>query len=111
MTEALDLLQGLRKGQDKQACLNILMWEMGDLSKSIQYSKWHLDLEKGYRGEAKLALAAILFQAEALCGMYGWALEEIRGLGFDQVRDRIKEKEKKIGRFEHYKGDKRDEQS
>ena len=105
MTEALELLQELRKGQDKQACLNILMWEMGDLSKSIQYSKWHPDLEKGYWGEAKLALAAILFQAEALCGMYGWTLKEIRDLGFDQVRDRIVDKEKKIGRFEHYQGD------
>ena len=50
MVEALELLQGLRRGQDKQACLNVLMWEIGDLSKSIQYSKWHPDLEGGYRG-------------------------------------------------------------
>ena len=102
MTEALKLLQELRRGQDKQACLNVLMWEMGDLSKSIQYSKWHPNLEKGYRGEVKLALAAILFQAESLCGMYGWTLEEIRDLGFDQVRERILEKNKGVGRFQHY---------
>jgi len=108
MTEALELLQGLRKGQDKQACLNVLMWEMGDLSKSIQYSKWYPDLEKGYQGEVKLALAAILFQAEALCGMYGWSLREVRDMGFDQVRDRIKDKEDKVGRFEFYRGDGKD---
>lgn len=101
-TQALELLQHLRKGKDKQGCLNILMWELGDLSKAIQYSKWHPHLEDGYRGEAKLALAAILFQSEALCGMYGWTLEEIRDLGFDQIRDRIKEKEEGKGRFEHY---------
>ena len=104
MTKALELLQRLRKGQDKQACLNILMWEMGDLVKSIQYTKWHHDpdLERGYQGEAKLALSAILFQAEALCGMYGWSLEEVREMGFEQVRERIEEKELKLGRFQHY---------
>jgi len=101
----LDLTRKLGREPNIDKALHIMMWELGDLAKSHTYSQWHPDLASSYKEEAKLALASLLFQAHVVAALLDSVPGELLAIGIESVGDRIKEKEKKVGRFQHYKGD------
>ena len=101
----MNLTRRLGREPNIDTALHIMQWELGDLAKSHVYSKWHPDLAEAYREEAKLALASLLFQAEVVAKLLGSDSPSLLVLGISSVQERIQEKEKKVGRFEHYKGE------
>ncbi len=105
----LDLTRQLGREPNVDTALHIMQWELGDLTKSHVYSKWHPDLATSYKEEAKLALSALLFQARVVAALLDASPAELLAIGIETVEDRIKEKEKKVGRFEHYVGDQKGE--
>ena len=107
--EVLELTRKLGREPDVDTALHIMQWELGDLVKSWTYSQWHPDLAAAYRSEALHALADLLFQVEVVAQLLGEDVPMLLDFGVDIVEDRIMEKKKKLGRFEHYKGDKEDE--
>ena len=102
----LDLTRQLGREPNIDTALHIMQWELGDLAKSHTYSKWHPDLATSYKAEAKLALSSLLFQAYVVAALLDASPAQLLDTGIETVEDRIKEKEKKVGRFEHYVGDK-----
>jgi len=105
----LELTRKLDREPNIDTALHIIMWELGDLAKSHVYSNWHPDLATSYRAEAKLALASLLFQVHVVAALLEASPTELLNIGIATVQDRINEMEKKIGRFEHYIGEKKDE--
>lgn len=104
----LDLTRQLGREPNIDTALHIMQWELGDLAKSHTYSKWHPDLTTSYKAEAKLALSSLLFQARVVAALLEVSSAELLSIGIETVQDRIREKEKKVGRFQHYVGDKED---
>ena len=102
----LDLTRKLGREPNMDKALHIMMWELGDLTKSHTYSQWHPDLASSYKEEAKLALSSLFFQAYVVAALLDSVPGELLSIGIESVEDRIREKEKKVGRFEHYVGDK-----
>jgi len=105
-TDALALTRKLGREPNISTALHIMQWNLGDLTKSWTYSKWHPSLSEAYLAEAKLALGSLLFQTEVVASLLGTDLASLFDLGEDTVLDRIEDYEKKRGRFEYYKGDK-----
>lgn len=105
----LELTRRLGREPNIDTALHILQWELGDLAKSWTYSKWHPDLATSYKAEAKLALSALLFQAHVVAALLDLSPAELLAIGIETVENRIEEKEKKMGRFQHYVGDRKDE--
>ena len=101
----LELTRGLGREPNIDTALHILQWELGDLTKSTVYMKWHPDLATSYKAEAKLALSSLLFQVHIVAALLDASPAELLDVGIETVEDRIREKEKKVGRFEHYVGD------
>ena len=101
----LDLTRKLGREPNVDTALHIMQWEIGDLAKSWTYSKWHPDLKSSYVAEAKLALSSLLLQAHVVVALLDASPAELLAIGIETLEDRIKEKEKKVGRFEHYVGD------
>ena len=104
----LDLTRKLGREPNIDKALHIMQWELGDLAKSHTYSQWHPDLASSYRKEAELALSSLLFQAYVVAALLDSSPAKLLSIGLETVGDRIKEKEKYIGRFEHYVGDQKD---
>lgn len=101
----LELTRKLGREPNIDKALHIMQWELGDLAKSYTYSQWHPDLASSYRKEAGLALSSLLFQAHVVAALLDLVPGELLSIGIESVEDRIKEKEKKVGRFQHYVGD------
>ena len=106
MDDVLNLTRRLGREPNLETALHILQWELGDLTKSITYMKWHPDLATAYEKEAMAALGSLLFQARVCTDLLKLDFDGVVQFGIDTVRDRIVDKEKKIGRFGHYVGDK-----
>ena len=104
----LELTRRLGREPNVDTALHIMMWNLGDLSKSWTYSKWHTDIEqdKAYLAEARHALGSLLFQAEVVARLLGTTSKDSFNFGVMTVEDRIEDKEKKRGRFQSYVGDK-----
>jgi len=102
----LELTCRLGREPNIDKALHIMMWELGDLTKSHTYSQWHPDLASSYKEEAKLALSSLFFQAHVVAALLNSSPADLLSTGIESVEDRIKEKEKKVGRFKHYVGDK-----
>jgi len=98
----LDLTMDLGRTPNAKTALHIMQWELGDLAKAVVYMDWHPDLSPGYQGEAKLALASLVFQARVVAALLGIRFTEVIATGEEIVMERIEEKRKKVGRFEHY---------
>jgi len=107
--DVLELTRRLGREPNIDTALHIMQWELGDLTKSWTYSKWHPDLEAAYKAEAKHALGSLLFQAEVIAQLLGTTSQQAFNFGGMTVEDRIVDKEKKLGRFQHYQGDQKDE--
>ena len=103
--DVLDLTRRLGREPNVDTALDIITWELGDLTKSWVYSKWHPTDAGVYREEAKLALASLLFQSLVVARLLGTDFQKLIDIGVETVQDRIKEKEEKIGRFERYEGE------
>ena len=103
----LDLTRKLHGEPTVETALHIIQWELGDLAKSWTYARWHPDLANAYMAEAKKALSDLLFQAYVVAALLDASPAELLQQGVETVEDRIKDKEKKVGRFEFYKGDKK----
>lgn len=101
----LELTRQLGREPNMDSALHIMQWELGDLTKSCVYSKWHPDLANAYKAEAKLALASLLFQAHVIAALLDASPAELLNTGIETVRERIVDKDKKIGRFQHYVGE------
>jgi len=101
----LELTRKLRREPNLDTSVHIMMWELGELTKSHVYSKWHPDLAGAYKAEAKLALAGLLFQAYVAAALLDAVPAELLTIGMESVDDRIKEMEQKTGRFQHYVGE------
>lgn len=107
--DVLELTRRLGREPNIDTALHILQWELGDLIKSCTYMKWHPDLATSYKAEAKLAMASLLFQVQVIASLLDFDPGDLFNMGVETVRDRIKEMEKKIGRFQHYVGDQKGE--
>ena len=107
-TDVLELTRKLGREPNVDTALHILQWELGDLAKACVYTKWHPNLANAYREEAGLALASLLFQSRVVISLLGLNLDNLITLGEDIVKERIQEKLEKVGRFEHYVGEKVD---
>lgn len=109
--DVLDLTRRLGREPNVDTALHIMQWELGDLTKSWTYTKWHDDPDKhkAWIAEAKHALASLLFQCEVVALLLDTDTATLFDFGKDTVLDRIMDKEKKLGRFEHYVGDQKDE--
>ncbi|GAI90378.1 unnamed protein product [marine sediment metagenome] len=105
----LELTHRLGREPNIDTALHIMQWELGDLAKSHTYSKWHPDLESSYKAEAKLALSSLFFQFHVVAALLDASPAELLVTGIETVQDRIKEKEQKVGRFQHYVGDQKEE--
>ena len=71
--------------------LAILMYEMGDLNRSIVYAERFKNDEKAriaYLANGKLALADALTQLHLLCQSVGWNFNDIRKLGVEHLKER-----------------------
>ena len=71
--------------------LAILMYEMGDLSRSIVYAERFRDDEKTriiHLANGKLAMADVLTQLYLLCTSIGWNFYELRRLGVEHLKER-----------------------
>ena len=108
--DVLDLTRQLGREPNIDTALHILQWELGDLTKSHTYMKWHTDPDerKAWKVECMHALGSILFQSAVIAKLLGYDFNDLVTFGVDTVKDRIVDKEKKLGRFEHYKGDQKD---
>lgn len=104
-SDVLELTQKLGREPNIDTALHILQWELGDLTKSHTYMKWHPGLATSYKAEAKLALSSLLFQAHVVAALLDASPADLLTIGIETVQDRIEEKEKKVGRFQHYVGD------
>ena len=102
--DVLELTRKLGREPNLKTALLIIQWEVGDLAKSIVYADWHPDLASVYKEEAKEALSALIFQANVVAALFNVTPGELLDRGIEAVEDRIKEMEKKVGRFQHYKG-------
>ena len=105
MEDILELTRQLGRVPNVGQALHIMQWELGDLAKAWTYSKWHPDLSRAYEQEAKKALADLIFQARVVAALLDIHLTEVIEMGEDAVRERIKDKERKVDRFKHYVGD------
>ena len=103
--EVLQLTRKLGREPNIDTALHIMQWELGDLAKAHTYAKWHPDLASSYCAEAKHALASLLFQAEVVAALLETDTATLFDFGRATVLDRIQDKEKKLGRFQHYQGD------
>lgn len=101
----LELTRKLGREPSLRTALLIMQWEVGDLAKSIVYADWHPDLVGAYKEEAKHALADLLFQIRIVAALLDVDPGDLFNMGLETVQDRIKEKEKKIGRFKNYIGE------
>jgi len=107
--DVLELTRRLGREPNVGTALHIMQWNIGDLVKSCTYMNWHPDLATSYKAEAKLAMASLTFQACVIMCLLGFDSKEVMDMGVEVVKERIKEKEKKVGRFQHYVGDRKDE--
>jgi len=105
--DVLELTRRLGREPNVDTALHILQWELGDLTKSHTYMKWHTDpnMLKGWKVECMHALGSILFQTAVIAKLLGYDFNELVTFGVDTVRDRIVDKEKKIDRFKTYVGE------
>ena len=106
-TDVLELTRKLGREPNSRTALLIMQWELGDLAKSIVYMDWHPDLATAYRAEAGLAMASLLFQVRVIASLLDFDPGDLFNMGVESVKDRIKEKEQKVGRFKYYQGDKK----
>ena len=104
----LELTRKLGREPNVDTALNIMQWELGDLVKDNVHSQWHPDLARVYKAEAKKAIADLLFQLHVVMVLLELVPGEVLEMGIKVVEERIVDKEKKLGRFEHYVGDKKD---
>ena len=104
--DVLELTRRLRREPNVDTALHILPWELGDLTKSCTYMKWHgPELTSAYKAEAKIALSALLFQEMVIMKLLGIDFQEVIDLGVETVKERVVDMEKKIDRFQHYVGE------
>ena len=108
--EVLDLTRQLGREPNIPTALHIMQWELGDLAKSTTYMRWHPDLANAYKVEAKHALADLVFQAEVVAQLLGTDLRESFNFGLEVVKERVDDKERKIGRFKSYEGERKVEE-
>jgi len=106
----LDLTRKLGREPNIDTALHILQWELGDLAKSHTYAKWHPDLAIAYKAEAKKALSDLLFQVHVIAALLDVSPGGLLDDGIETVKDRIRDKEEKIGRFQSYVGEEKHDQ-
>jgi len=75
--------------------LCIITYEFGDLSKDIVYAYRFPKEHEAHMANAKLSLADLLTQLSILCKELGFNESELRELGFQHLRERFKEFEKR----------------
>ena len=107
--DVLELTRKLGREPNLKAALLITQWELGDLAKSTVYADWHPTDAHLYKLEAKHALGSLLFQAEVIAQLLDTTSAEAFAFGVETIKDRIIDKERKLGRFINYEGDQRDE--
>ena len=100
----LELTRRLDREPNVDTALHIMQWELGDLTKSMIYSKWHPDLADACKGEARKALSDLIFQVHVVSALLNVSPAKLLDDGIETVKDRIKEKESKVGRFQNYVG-------
>ena len=86
---------------DVRDTLIIIMYELGDLSKSVAKGMRHPQLEKAYRAEMQIAISDLFTQIISVCEMYGWHYEDLIELGVERVAERAEERmeDKKKGEY------------
>ena len=104
MEDVLELTRKLGREPNIDTALHIMQWELGDLAKATVYTKWHPDLANAYKGEAKKALSDLIFQVYVVAALLNQSPDSLLNFGIGTVKDRIKEKESKVGRFQSYIG-------
>ena len=108
----LELTRKLDREPTIDTALHIIQWELGDLAKCLVYTQWHPDLSSSYRAEARKALSDLFFQVHVMAALLDASPAELLVEGIETVETLVKEKEQKVGRFQHYnppKEDKKDE--
>ena len=100
--DVLALTRKLGREPNVDTALHILQWELGDVAKATTYMSWHPELTSSYKAEAKLALSSLVFQTMVVSKLLGFEIEELLEMGVDIIKGRIEEKQKKLGRFQHY---------
>ncbi len=81
---------------------NIIMYEFGDLCRSIVYAKRFKDTDKilfrdGFKNcdtilsEGKLAMADMITQLRMLCVSLNWSFDELSELGIKHLEERYKD--------------------
>ena len=73
----------------------VLIYEIGDLAKSIANMIWYPKDIVGYKAEAKKAIADIITQLRITCEYLGISFEEMDELGFLALKEKAKDYRKR----------------
>jgi len=80
--------------QTKDFTLSILTYEVGNLHRLKVYTERFGKDRTLYLGDQKIELADALTQISLLVEQYGYDLEELRSIGLDRFKTRIREVKK-----------------
>ena len=89
-----------KSGVDLFFRLSIITYELGDLHRALVYGHSFSSEQFSHVEEAKLALADLFIQLSILCFELGFSEPELKMLGWDHLRDRYKDFDKR-GWSEH----------
>jgi hypothetical protein len=103
--DVLSLTRKLKREPNIDTAIDIITWELGDLRKCETYKEWHPNLSPGYIEEQKKALGGIVFQSMVIARLLDTTIDEIIDLGFENVKERIKDMKAGSGRFTEYVGE------
>lgn len=68
--------------------LSIILYELGDLAKSLVYAERFEDYPKG---DAKTAMADLIIMLHTLCIEQGWDFDELHRFGLERLKERYRE--------------------
>jgi len=96
--EIIEIVKSMYARGEKESIAEqflVLIYEMGDLAKSIANMIWYPEEIVGYRGEAKKAIADIITQLRITCEYLGISFEEMDELGFLALKEKAEEYRKR----------------
>jgi len=99
--EIMNLIKSLYKNGNRETLseqILVLVYEIGDLTKSITRMIWYPNddvMYKAYRAEAKKAIGDIITQLYLTCEYLDLSYDEVKEFGFKALEEKVHEWKKK----------------
>ncbi len=90
MKSILERVEEGHPGETSLDTMNIMIYELGDLTKMLFYSKVYPERKKIQMIGAKIALSDLLAQCHVVCEREGWSFVELDLMGKERLHERIK---------------------